>query len=152
MTLNCKRNKIFLLFSDKEVRDLVSSAQEARIRAYSPYSRFRVGAALLTEDGTVVTGCNVENVSYGLTICAERSAICRAVGDGHRRFKAIAIVAEMRDRFVGPCGACRQVLAEFGLDWEIYLSKPDGVYMKTTVEKLLPDAFTPEWVDFNQSK
>ncbi|MCL4126316.1 UNVERIFIED_CONTAM: hypothetical protein GTU68_020304 [Idotea baltica] len=90
------------LFADKEVRDLVSQAQEARVRAYSPYSKFQVGAALLTEDGSVLPGCNVENVSYGLTICAERSAICRAVADGHRKFQAIAIVAEMKDRFVGP--------------------------------------------------
>ena len=80
------------LYPDKEVRDLVSVAHEARVRAYCPYSKFHVGAAILTEDGTVVPGCNVENISYGLTICAERNAVCRAVADGHRKFKAVAVV------------------------------------------------------------
>ena len=89
----------------------------------------------------------MENASYGLTICAERSAVCRAVVDGHRKFKAVAIVAEQGERFVGPCGACRQVLVEFG-DCEVYLSRPDGTYVKTTVKGLLPDSFDPTFLSF----
>ncbi|RXG70273.1 Cytidine deaminase [Armadillidium vulgare] len=128
---------------DKEVEDLLLCAQEARVRAYTPYSKFRVGAALLTEDGSLVPGCNVENISFGLTICAERNAIARAVGEGHRTFKAIGVVADMKDKFVTPCGACRQVIVEFSVDCEVYLGRPDGAYVKTTIDKLLPDAFTP---------
>lgn len=109
-----------------------------------------MGAALLTHDNTVITGCNVENVSYGLTVCAERTAVCRAVVEGHRKFRAIAITAEMGKKWVGPCGACRQTLGEFGLDWEVYLAMPNKRYIKTTVDKLLPDSFTPDWVDLGQ--
>ncbi|XP_050733033.1 cytidine deaminase-like isoform X2 [Eriocheir sinensis] len=136
--------------TDAEVEQLIDASLAARLNSYSPYSKFSVGAALLTPDGTIVGGCNVENISYGLTICAERNAICRAVADGHRKFRAIAITAEMGERFVGPCGACRQFLAEFGLDWEVYLAMPSKQYMKTTVAKLIPDSFSPEWVNLDQ--
>lgn len=88
----------------------------------------------------------MENISYGLSNCAERTAVFRAVVQGYRKFKAIAITAEMGNKFVGPCGACRQVMAEFGLDWEVYLAMPNKSYMKTTVGKLLPDSFSPDWV------
>ncbi|KAG7159424.1 cytidine deaminase-like [Homarus americanus] len=132
--------------SDDLIESLIDASLGARQNSYSPYSKFPVGAALLAHDGTVITGCNVENVSYGLTVCAERTAVCRAVVKGHRKFKAIVITAEMGDRFVGPCGVCRQTLAEFGLDWEVYLSMPNKQYMKTTVGRLLPDSFSPEWV------
>ena len=81
----------------------------ARQHAYSPYSQFAVGAALLCPDGEIVTGCNVENASFGLTNCAERTAVFKAVSEGRRQFTAVAIAAEMGDKFVGPCGACRQV-------------------------------------------
>ena len=108
-----------------------------------------MGAALLTEDGSVIPGCNVENTSFGLTNCAERSAVFRAVVDGHRKFKAIVVVAEMVDRFVPPCGGCRQVLAEFSPECEIYLARPDGFYIKTTINALLPDSFNPSWVTFS---
>jgi cytidine deaminase len=91
---------------------LITAAKRAQRRAYAPYSKFRVGAALLTTTGEVFTGCNVENASYGLTICAERVAVTQAVRDGHRKFKAIAVVAP--NAALSPCGACRQVLAEFG--------------------------------------
>lgn len=88
-------------------------------------------------------GCNVENASYGLTVCAERTAIQRAVVEGHRQFRAIAVTCDIKDRFVGPCGACRQVLLEFGSDWTIYLTKPDGSYKETSLNELLPLAFSP---------
>lgn len=88
----------------------MNKAKAAREKAYCPYSKFSVGAALLCEDGAIIDGCNVENVSYGLTICAERSAIVKAVSEGQKKFKSIAICAEMKDQFVGPCGACRQVI------------------------------------------
>ncbi|KAK3891056.1 hypothetical protein Pcinc_005035 [Petrolisthes cinctipes] len=134
--------------SDDELEKLIDASLAARKNSYSPYSKFPVGAALLTNTGEVITGCNVENVSYAVAVCAERTAVCRAVAEGHRKFRAIAITAEMCENFVGPCGVCRQTLAEFGLDYEVYLSKPDKSYMKTTVGKLLPDSFNPEWVHF----
>lgn len=96
----------------QQFRKLITAAKRAQRRAYAPYSKFRVGAALLTTTGEVFTGCNVENASYGLTICAERVAVTQAVRDGHRKFKAIAVVAP--NAALSPCGACRQVLAEFG--------------------------------------
>jgi cytidine deaminase len=96
-----------------ELADLFEAAQKAALAAYAPYSHFRVGAALLAEDGSVFTGCNVENRSFGLTICAERSALTAAVGAGRRRFTALAIAAPDSAEPVGPCGACRQVLSEF---------------------------------------
>jgi cytidine deaminase len=94
---------------------LFEEAWSAAEGAYAPYSRFRVGAALLAEDGTVVTGCNVENRSYGLTLCAERTALVKAVSEGRRSFKALAIATPDSAVPVGPCGACRQVLSEFML-------------------------------------
>lgn len=134
--------------SDSEVDSLIEASLRGRQNSYSPYSKFAVGAALLTEDGSVVLGCNVENVSHGLAVCAERTAICRAVVEGHRKFRAIAITADMGDKFVGPCGMCRQTMVEFGQDWEVYLAMPSKKYMKTTVDKLIPDSFNPEWVTF----
>ena len=93
--------------------DLFEKAKAAAENAYAPYSRFRVGAALLAADGAVVTGCNVENRSFGLTVCAERTAVVKAVSEGRRSFKAIAISTPDSKTPVGPCGACRQVLSEF---------------------------------------
>src|SRR5689334_19967594 len=98
-----------------DAEDLLRVAHAAAVLAYSPYSNVRVGAALLADDGEVYAGCNVENASYGLTICAERSAVLRAVASGRRRFKAIAIATD-RPQALMPCGACRQVLAEFAPD------------------------------------
>jgi len=124
----------------RELRQLVDAARAARRKAYAPYSRFRVGAALLAADGTVYTGANVENASYGLTICAERVAIGNAVSDGRRRFRAIAVVASGRQ--VTPCGACRQVLAEFG-DLEVLVADARRGAPPATfrLRDLLPAAF-----------
>lgn len=96
----------------KNYRKLLAAAGRAQRNAHAPYSKFRVGAALLTNTGKIFTGCNVENTSYGLTNCAERTAVFKAVSEGHRKFKAIAVVAP--SDALSPCGACRQVLAEFG--------------------------------------
>jgi cytidine deaminase len=121
---------------------LISAARTAQARAYAPYSNFRVGAALESYDGAVFSGCNIENASYGLTICAERAAICSAVSAGVTRFRRAVVVSDV-DPPAAPCGACRQVLAEFGLDLPI-----DGVGSRATVHwrlsDLLPVAFGPE--------
>ncbi len=128
-------------------RALINAAVEARQRAYAPYSRFAVGAALLLKDGQVVTGVNVENVSYGLTVCAERNAIAAAVtagaGPGHITAVAIATDAEAA---ASPCGACRQVLAEFGLPETpvLLFNVRDSKSDKLTLGELLPHAFVRE--------
>ena len=122
--------------------ELSKVAAEARVSAYAPYSKFQVGAALLTETGEVFTGCNVENASYGLTICAERTAVFKAVSEGVRHFSAIAISVPGGG---SPCGACRQVLNEFNPQLPVYLSDETGTIMSTTtLEELLPNAFGPE--------
>jgi len=113
--------------------------------SYCPYSKFSVSAAILSEDGRIFTGVNVENASFGLTMCAERIAIFKAVTDGCQKFKAIVIACSSNsDEYIGPCGACRQVLAEFGTNWHVYLTKQDGSYIKSAVSELLPHAFVPE--------
>ena len=121
--------------------DLLEAAGEVRKKAHSKYSGFSVGSALLTEDGSIFLGCNVENASYGLTICAERVALTSAVTAGHKSFQAIAIVA---DKLAAPCGACRQVLAEFCKDdFPVYVaSAKDSASFETHfMGKLLPERF-----------
>lgn len=119
---------------------LIQEAIEARKQAYVPYSRFQVGAAVLT-DGKVYRGCNVENASFGLTNCAERTAIFKAVSEGSRKIEAVAVVADTEGP-VSPCGACRQVLAEFcDRDTKIYLTNLHGNTEEWTMEQLLPGAF-----------
>ncbi|XP_041836646.1 cytidine deaminase b [Melanotaenia boesemani] len=126
------------------VKELILQSQKAKEGAYCPYSKFRVGAALLTLDNTVFTGCNVENACYNLGVCAERNAIAKAVSEGYRGFKAIAISSDMTEQFISPCGGCRQFMREFGPNWDVYLTKPDGSYSKMTVEELLPVSFGPK--------
>ncbi len=121
---------------------LITAARNAQARAYAPYSNFRVGAALESSDGTVFLGCNVENASYGLTICAERAAVFAAVTAGVTRFRR-AVVASNVDPPAAPCGACRQVLAEFGLDLPIEGVGPKSA-VKWRLSDLLPAAFGPE--------
>jgi cytidine deaminase len=123
---------------------LVESALQVREQAYAPYSGFRVGAALLAASGRVFTGCNVENASYPLTICAERAALFRAVSDGEREFEAIAVVSVTG---ATPCGACRQVLSEFGGpdgDLRVLVADTAGSIRSFTIAELLPEVFTPD--------
>lgn len=119
--------------------ELVNAAATARLKAYAPYSNFQVGAALLTENGEVFTGCNVENLSFGLTLCAERVALSAAVARGHRAFERIAIVADTTSP-ISPCGACRQVLAEFAPEMEMILANLRGEAERFTLDQLLPRA------------
>jgi cytidine deaminase len=124
---------------------LLEAARAAQDRAYAPYSEYRVGAALEAEDGTVYAGCNVENASYGLTICAERTALGAAVSGGARRFVRLVVVSDS-DPPASPCGACRQMLAEFGLHLDVRAVGP-GRELRWTLADLLPDAFTPHRLD-----
>jgi cytidine deaminase len=118
---------------------LISAAWEVRNRAYAPYSTFHVGAALLGDDGVIYSGCNVENLSFGLTICAERSAVCAAIAAGCRRFHALVVVADTREP-ISPCGACRQVMAEFG-DFPVLMATKE-TSEETSIGVLLPRART----------
>lgn len=119
--------------------ELLSRARSASAAAYAPYSHFRVGAAVLFEDGSVYTGVNVENRSYGLTICAERSAVFQAVGEGHRVIKAVAVSCPDAEYPVSPCGACRQVLSEFaGPSAPVYFEDGTGSSVTTTIGALFP--------------
>ena len=120
--------------------NLINEAINARENAYAPYSKFKVGAAVLTKSGNVFTGCNVENASYGGTICAERVAVCKAVSSGEREMKAIAIVYDEED-FASPCGICRQFIYEFGAEIEIIMAKLNGEYKIKKISKLLRDGF-----------
>lgn len=122
---------------------LILEAKKAREKAYVPYSNFPVGAALLAEDGTVYHGCNIENAAYSMANCAERTAIFKAVSEGVRSFKAIAVVADT-DRPCSPCGACRQVMSELlQRDTKIYLTNLHGEIEEWKLEDILPGAFSP---------
>lgn len=123
------------------IEALIEEAKQAREGAYAPYSHFAVGAALLTRSGRVFTGANVENASYGLTVCAERVAVFKAVTAGEREFQAIAIASSTG---ASPCGACRQVLAEFGLDMLVISVDMDDRVRQWTLEELLPASFGPQ--------
>lgn len=127
---------------ERQPRDLVQAAIRARERAYAPYSRYQVGAALLARNGSVYLGCNIENASYPLTLCAERVAVFKAVAEGERDFVALAVVTANGG---SPCGACRQVLREFNQgDLLVFIATPDGAYREHTLAELLPDSFGPE--------
>jgi cytidine deaminase len=119
---------------------LIAAATNARARAFAPYSKFQVGAALEALDGTIVPGCNVESASYGLTICAERNAIFRGVADGFHCFKRVCVVTDT-DKPTPPCGACRQLLWEFAPDAEVLLANLKGDVIRYTVRELIPGAF-----------
>lgn len=125
-----------------DAKELMKIACKARQNAYAPYSHFAVGAALLAESGRVYTGCNIENASYGLTCCAERNAIFAAVGAGERRFKMLAVAADSLEP-VAPCGACRQVIAEFGI-LLVVMGNLKEETKTMTAEELLPYGFGQE--------
>jgi cytidine deaminase len=122
--------------------NLISKAIIAREKAYVPYSNFKVGAALITEDNKIYTGCNIENASYGATNCAERTAVFKAVSDGPIKIKAIAVVGDL-ENYTSPCGICRQVILEFASEnIEIILAKNEKDYIVRTMEEILPGGFT----------
>ena len=125
--------------------DLTALARESMRHAYAPYSGYRVGAAIETESGEVFTGCNVENASYGLTICAERTAVVKAVSAGHTRFRRLVIATEA-DRAAPPCGTCRQFVAEFGLEVEVHsVSRKEQA--SWLLKDLIPELFTADYID-----
>lgn len=134
------------MISEKEIQELIEYAIRVREKAYAPYSKFKVGAALITEDGFIFTGCNIENASYGAANCAERTAIFKAVSEGHRKIKAIAVAGGMKDSitdYTYPCGICRQVMAEFqGNKGMTVISAISREKYKTyNLSELLPEAF-----------
>ncbi|MCT8139687.1 cytidine deaminase [Anaerobacillus sp. CMMVII] len=127
---------------------LIEEAKIARERAYVPYSKFKVGAALLTTDGKVYHGCNIENAAYSMCNCAERTALFKAYSEGDKQFDTLCVVADTK-RPVPPCGACRQVISELcPSDMKVILTNLDGIIEETTVANLLPGAFSPE--DLNE--
>lgn len=135
---------------DKTIRTLISAAIKARKLSYSPYSHYQVGAALLSEDGQVVTGCNIENAAYTPTNCAERTAFFKAISEGCRDFRAIAIVGspegDVLTQYAYPCGVCRQVMMEFcdPSDFQIIVAKSEDDYLVKTLQELLPEGFGPD--------
>lgn len=127
-----------------KLEDLIAESKVAREKAYVPYSKFKVGAALLTSDGKVYHGCNIENAAYSMTNCAERTALFKAISEGDKNFTTLAVVADT-DRPVPPCGACRQVITELSpKDMKIVLTNLKGDIKELTLEELLPGAFSPE--------
>jgi cytidine deaminase len=122
------------------LKELARFAREARENAHAPFSRFKVGAALLAESGEIVTGCNIENASYGLTLCAERVAVFKAVSEGMKAFRAIAVVADSK-RPTAPCGPCRQILWEFCGDVWVYMQDLKGKGLAARMSELLPLPF-----------
>ncbi len=128
--------------SRQRLSELVLEARRAREKAYSPYSRVKIGAAVLTSKGRVFTGCNIENASYGISCCAERTAIFKAVSEGHLDLVAIAIVGKSAE-FTKPCGACRQVMVEYNPRMKVLQRSLDGFTADSTADVLLPAAFSP---------
>ncbi len=130
-----------ITLTDQERQHLIQLANEVRKNAYVPYSHYRVGAALRSRSGRIFTGVNVESAAYPTTMCAERTAVFKAVSEGEREFDAIAVVT---DNGGSPCGSCRQVLAEFGLDTVVLIADGEGrLHHEMTLSDLLPEAFTP---------
>jgi cytidine deaminase len=125
-----------------DYKELLVGAIEARKSAYAPYSNFKVGAAVITEDDSIYTGCNIENASYGAANCAERTAIFKAISEGHKFIKAIAVIGA-ENEYTYPCGICRQVIAEFSTkDTKVIIGKNQNEYIVKSLEEILPGAFT----------
>ena len=136
------------MIDNNTVRGLCQKALDMRSESYAPYSDFLVGSAILTADGKIFTGCNIENSAFGPSICAERTAIAKAVSEGYRDFAAIAIAGGKRDgelQYCAPCGVCRQVMREFcTTGFKIYLAKSADDYKEFTLGELLPESFGPD--------
>ena len=131
------------MINNEQKQELAKLAASMRQRSYIPYSHYAVGAALLTKDGQIFTGCNIENAAFPVSVCAERTAIFKAVSEGFKDFEAIAIATEDGQGY--PCGSCRQVMAEFAPDLDIFLADRDGsITVESNLRELLPGAFTPE--------
>lgn len=128
------------MLKKEEIQNLIFNAKDAMKNAYSPYSKFKVGCALLTKNGKIYKGCNVENISFGGTICAERTAFLKAISEGEREFIAAAVVGSDGD-FTYPCGLCRQFMAEFGLDIHVIVNNEKEIKLNL-LKDLLPNAFT----------
>ena len=133
------------MVTDAQKKVLIEAACAVRGNAYAPYSNYKVGAAILVEDGRVFSGVNVENASYGLSICAERTAVFKAVSEGAKKILAVAICTANAG---SPCGACRQVLVEFGGDIPVWYVDTKGTVIETSLHKLIPDHFGPGHLDF----
>ncbi|WAM34609.1 cytidine deaminase [Caldicellulosiruptor morganii] len=131
----------YLTEIDPALKNILNLAKEQQDKAYAPYSNFKVGAAVLTQSGEIYLGCNIENASYSLTICAERVALFKAISDGHRDIKAIFVIGPQNEP-ISPCGACRQVMLELAKDATIYLSNSDmSKIIETNTKDLLPYGF-----------
>lgn len=128
---------------------LINAASRARENAYTPYSNFRVGAAIRAKSGRIFTGCNIENSTFGLTLCAERVAVFKALSEGERDFDAVAVVADT-ERLTPPCGACRQILWEFCRDADVILANLSGQIATRRISGLLPEAFDGSFMDRKQ--
>jgi cytidine deaminase len=124
----------------RKEKELIKAAKEALKNAYAPYSRFKVGAAVLTKKGNIYKGCNMENSSYGLTVCAERNAVANAIANGEKDFEAIAIITNSK-KLRTPCGACRQTIIEFGKDILIIMCNLEGKKKVRAIKELLPEHF-----------
>ncbi len=133
------------MLSEEKIKELVGLAAGARERAYAPYSKYPVGAAVLFASGKIYTGCNIENASYGLSNCAERTAVFKGVSEGEQEIVAVAVA--VKGKTAGsPCGACRQVIREFGPKALLISAAENGEYFSKTLEELLPDSFGPEYL------
>lgn len=126
-----------------DYNELIKAARKAKKYSYSPYSKFRVGAAVLTKSGKIYTGCNIENSSYSLTVCAERTALFKAISEGERKFVAIAVSTDEKG-FTTPCGACRQVISDLAGDIDVILANGSRKELKLKMKDLLPHPFTPK--------
>ncbi|HZK56125.1 MAG TPA: cytidine deaminase [Desulfosporosinus sp.] len=138
-------DRVFKDLEPELMLELIHQAQAAYLQAYVPYSHYPVGSAAIFSSGKIYSGCNIENASYGLTVCAERNAIFQAIAEGERDLKGIAI-AVPTDTFPSPCGACRQVMREFAVDCPVLLINGSGQTKVTSLKTLLPDSFGPEFL------
>ncbi|EGW35784.1 uncharacterized protein SPAPADRAFT_58993 [Spathaspora passalidarum NRRL Y-27907] len=130
--------------TEDQFNTLSEEVLKAKSLSYSPYSKFRVGCTILTASNEFISGANIENASYGASICAERTTISKAILSGHTTFKVIAISSDQEDDFISPCGICRQVIREFAKDVPVYMFKSSGEFIKVYMNDLLPLSFGPE--------